>query len=281
MMIYKFLRSFENMIDRAGWRGKLRSTPLYNYYKIIKALPMLLNWRMVNLYSREMFRKCLQKKDSDMDVYSHWLESFQERAEQPLNSLKDPNPLPWMYIKAVHFMEYHLLNRNNPVVFEWGGGTSTLWLSKLAKTVVTIESNAEWGDALSCEIKKRNIQNVELMVIEPETVTSQGYECKYISWWDDFCGQHFTSYVNAINVIYKIRKYDLILIDGECRIACLENALKHLKDDGLIVFDNSARERYKEMLFEIEKSKYVIRLIGPTTYGLGYDETMLILSKQK
>ena len=42
--------------------------------------------------------------------------------------------------------------------------------------------------------------------------------------------------------------YDLIIIDGRARVACLERAVRFLAEGGLIVFDNSGRKRYQAAL---------------------------------
>ena len=53
-------------------------------------------------------------------------------------------------------------------------------------------------------------------------------------------------YVEAIN---KFGKFDKILIDGRARVDCAKQALKHLKDGGIVfVHDFWKRKRYKKIL---------------------------------
>ncbi|PIY51455.1 MAG: hypothetical protein COY36_02465 [Zetaproteobacteria bacterium CG_4_10_14_0_2_um_filter_55_20] len=269
--IYKPL---EGLIDKAGWRGPLRKTPFYFAYKFIKALPMVFDYRMVNLYSRELFRKCLRNDEPEPDVYSAWLESFQFQPESPLGNLQLVNPLPWMYIKAVHFMEYHLLSRKRAVVFEWGSGTSTIWFSKRARKVFSTENNGEWYSTLRSEIVKRNINNVEMLLKEATPDQSNVIPSKYKTAWEGFIGRNFRDYVTSIDDVEG--SFDLILIDGVCRQACLEMAVSRIKPDGLIVLDNSARPRYQSMIKSLEETFFVMRVSGPTPYGQGDDETTLL-----
>jgi predicted O-methyltransferase YrrM len=58
------------------------------------------------------------------------------------------------------------------------------------------------------------------------------------------------NYVNGI--YYEFVKFDLIVIDGRAREACLEKAVKHLKENGVIVFDNVERKRYREAIAKVQ-----------------------------
>ena len=67
--------------------------------------------------------------------------------------------------------------------------------------------------------------------------------------------------------------WDLIVIDGRCRAACLEAAI-HTKQNGLILFDNSSRRRYR---FAIASSGLTRRLTRGLTVSLPYpDEASLL-----
>ena len=60
----------------------------------------------------------------------------------------------------------------------------------------------------------------------------------------------FTSYVRHIDRIAASvgGPFDLIVVDGRAREACLLAALPHLADDGIIVFDNTMRRRYRRAI---------------------------------
>src|SRR4029077_202632 len=59
----------------------------------------------------------------------------------------------------------------------------------------------------------------------------------------------FSAYVDSI--IEGVARYDLIVIDGRARAACLRRAAACLATDGLLVFDNSDRRRYQAALREV------------------------------
>ena len=59
-------------------------------------------------------------------------------------------------------------------------------------------------------------------------------------------GLDFTDYVRHIDAVGG--KFGLIVVDGRAREACLTAALDHLEPDGIIVFDNTLRRRYRRAI---------------------------------
>jgi predicted O-methyltransferase YrrM len=59
-------------------------------------------------------------------------------------------------------------------------------------------------------------------------------------------GLDFADYVAAIDEVGGL--FELIVVDGRARAACLRQAIPHLAPDGIIVFDNSNRPRYQEAI---------------------------------
>lgn len=56
----------------------------------------------------------------------------------------------------------------------------------------------------------------------------------------------FSNYEKKIKEINK--KFDLIIIDRRARSSCLKECLKHLKKNGIVIFDNSFRKkRYQQV----------------------------------
>lgn len=273
----KLIKKIENYIDRAGLRGRARKNIAYKWWKFFKAILVLLNPinfnKVANLLSREIFIDNLFADNEN--VYSQWIQTFHDEGENPLVNLNKKFPLPWMYIKAVHFIEYFLLSRKNPVVLEYGSGTSTIWFSRKAYKVYSIESNIQWGAAVLERLNKEHLKNVELILKPPVKNENDNIPKKYTSFYNEYVNKNFELYVNAPLILNQ--KFDLILIDGECRVACLDNALRLIKEDGIIVFDNSRRERYQEALKNIPKGYTLVKLEGPTTYSQGYDETSILI----
>lgn len=130
---------------------------------------------------------------------------------QELGSCVDANgcPIPWMTYPAIFYINQ--LDLSGKDVFEWGAGNSSLFFAQRAKSVTSVESKKEWCERVLRE-KKDNITVIHAVGDDYHTAIDR----------DD-------------------RKYDVIVIDGELatRLDCAKNALRHLKDDGMIILDNS------------------------------------------
>jgi hypothetical protein len=143
--------------------------------------------------------------------------------------------VPWWTYSSIEEINKLISKDNNLEAFEYGSGASTIWLAKRGVKITAIEHDFAWHEklkSLSGEYK-----NIELNYV-PSLLSSNVngiYSTKHK-------GFDFSNYVNSIHN-YK-QKFDIISIDGRCRVACFFEALKHLKTDGFIIFDNSNRQRY-------------------------------------
>ena len=177
--------------------------------------------------------------------------------------------LPWWTLKSKKYVDSFLKNLDgNALVFEYGPGASTIWLSKRCKKIYYVEHDESFFNYLSKLTK--NYKNIKGYFEKPKK--SKKITKYPISRHKDYKNLDFSNYVNKIRAINK--KFDLIIIDGRSRTYCLKESLKHLKENGLIVFDNTLRKRYQES-FENEKLN-ILRLKGITP-GLPYlEETSII-----
>jgi hypothetical protein len=148
--------------------------------------------------------------------------------------------LAWWTYAAIARVEMFLQGRNARV-FEFGSGASTLWLARRADHVYSVEHDLEFAEVVAG--LEPSIRNVTFITAPPvmdntsEMIRSgrKGFE-----------GLDFTDYVKSIEAIGGT--FDLIVIDGRARIACLERAVEHLSPDGLILFDDIRRPRYRSAL---------------------------------
>lgn len=132
--------------------------------------------------------------------------------------------LPWWNVHATQKVEAFLALRPNARVFEYGAGASTAWLARRAASVISVEHHAEWQKLISPMVER--LGNVQL-------------------WGRELQG---SSYIGAIDEAGG--KFDLIVVDGRRRVECLEHALSHLRKDGIILFDDSGRRRYRAAIAE-------------------------------
>ena len=141
---------------------------------------------------------------------SGWLKSIQTRQAVDENG----KPVPWISYPAINFLSGRV--RREFEVFEYGSGNSTLWWAMNAGRIVSCEHDEVWYSQLKERI--------------PEGVT-------YVH--EPLEGGRYPSSIK--NYGY----FDIVMIDGRERVECSNHAITQLKDGGVIVFDNSDRERYQ------------------------------------
>lgn len=185
----------------------------------------------------------------------HWLQS--------LFAIYDIDELirldvPWWTYDAIEVVAAFLTSRDRPRVFEYGSGASTVWLAKRAQHVTSVDHHAAWVDRLRPRLGK--LGNVTLELIEPDAVADP--DPRFHSRKEGYRGRSFRHYVEAIARAEP--PFDLIVIDGRARPACLAEAMRHLAKDGMIVFDNSHRPRYREALIGCGLTRSVMRGLVPS-----------------
>lgn len=141
----------------------------------------------------------------------------------------------WWTFEAIEYVDAFLKDRTNARVFEWGSGASTIWLAKRAGEVISVEHDQDWADQVCGRIQ--NLPQVQLNVVAP-TASGDVPSAKF-----GFEGQFFDDYVAKIDDVDGT--FDLIVIDGRVREACLERAVTRLSEGGIILLDDYKRKRYQ------------------------------------
>lgn len=140
-----------------------------------------------------------------------WLRSYYSKKSVD----KWGNPLPWYTYPFLTFIEKRINNSMN--IFEYGCGHSTLWYSKRVKDVISIEHDESWFNEIS---SKKEKNSTILFKKDPR------------------------DYVHSINNLDN--SFDIIVIDAIERVDCIKNSFNKLRENGIIIFDNSDRSEYKE-----------------------------------
>lgn len=161
--------------------------------------------------------------------------------------------LPWWTFDSADQVAAYLGEHPGARVFEWGSGASTLWLAARAGSVHSVEHHAGWAAQLSPRLPG----NVTLTVVEPVASTTPGVP----SAKPGHAGLDFADYVEAIDDVAGF--FDVIVIDGRAREACLARAVPRLSAEGIIVFDNVDRRRYLDAIDTVGD-----RLVVTMTRGL-------------
>lgn len=141
-----------------------------------------------------------------------WFESVSRN----MSCDKDGQALPWYTYAAIDFLEARI--RKEMKVFEFGSGNSTLWWNCRVAKVVSCEHDESWFQLM----KQKEVENTELIF------------CNSIS-----DGEYSKSALNYSET------FDVIIIDGRDRVNCAMNSIQALKPDGVIIWDNSNRQRYQ------------------------------------
>lgn len=180
--------------------------------------------------------------------------------------------LPWWTFDAIEFIDRFLSERSQPIVYEWGSGASTYWISKRASSVTSIEHHEFWYN----KVIEKTSPNVSLHLIP--AINSDVENIAIGSKKAGYFKADFTNYVSHIDESETL--YDLIVVDGRSRENCLLKAIKHLKSDGVILFDNSERKRYQQAIkaYCQELNTFETRGLTPC---LPYSSRTMIISKKE
>lgn len=157
------------------------------------------------------------------------------------NSIKDGlvvdennDPIPWYSYSMIYFLKERLKKMKDKKieidVFEYGSGFSTLFYSKLCNSVTSVEVSSdcyEWlkGVILDFKIKNANVSFVESL--------------------------DFSRSIDKFN-----KKFNLIVIDNKDRIECAKFSISFLTEDGIILLDNSEREKYRKIYDILEEKGF-------------------------
>lgn len=167
----------------------------------------------------------------------HWLRSlFAVYDVEDLASLDTP----WWCYRGIDQVEGWLEGRPAPIrAFEWGSGASTMWLARRVDEVHSVEHHEGFAEVVR-GIAPSNVR----LVTRPPTEAASDRALRSEKPGNE--GLDFRAYADAIDEVDG--DFDLIIIDGRVRAACLARAKTRLAADGLIVFDNSQRRRYRDAL---------------------------------
>lgn len=196
----------------------------------------------------------------------HWLSSL-PRIHDAL-AIADLD-VPWWTYASIDEIEAWLQARDRPIrVFEWGSGASTVWLATRTDDVHSVEHHP---DAVAT-IAPRLAPLGTVTLLHVPAVASDRPRTRSRKLGSG--GLDFTDYVHAIDGV--AGSFDLIVIDGRAREACLAVAVDRLAPDGLIVFDNTYRRRYRRAVAASGLDERVHRGLTPT---LPYPDRTSLLTR--
>lgn len=131
---------------------------------------------------------------------------------------KEGDSLPWFTYSSIEFVEQRL--KPTFKVYEFGSGNSTLFFSKRVNSINSVESDHGFFEELRPKLDP--VSNVTYSYF-PDEEGAFGDSIKPFS-----------------------KTFDVIVVDGADRVNCARNSIAALKDDGVIIWDNSDRLEYQE-----------------------------------
>lgn len=133
-----------------------------------------------------------------------WFRSFRTKKSVDING----NALPWWTYSIIYFLKERLNKQMR--VLEFGCGNSTIWLSKYTKEVISIENHKGWADKVTAMLPSNgNVIHVESL----EKFAAGTHE--------------------------ELGLFDVLIIDAGNRMECAIHAIKFIKDNGIVIWDNT------------------------------------------
>jgi len=179
------------------------------------------------------------------------INSYKARTIQDKLNLRTP----YTNLKLISFLKNYSNDKKNLSIFEFGSGSSTLFFEDYFDHVFSVEHDKDWFEIINTNIKKANVY-----LVPPKKVSNPVCGSKKLG----FRNLDFVNYVNFIDSLGK--KFDVIFIDGRARQECLKLAKQYLKPGGIIILDDSNRNRYKKDFLIVSENKKVVHFSGFGTY---------------
>lgn len=150
---------------------------------------------------------------------------------------------PWLPFDLIAYLD--ALNLSGKRVFEYGSGGSTRYWLRRGMYCVSIEHDRTWYHQVSAYTHTE--EQLDYRFIQPEVAQTELFDPAdphlYLSADPLFRGYSFKNYVTQIET-FPDDYFDLILIDGRARPACLMHSVNKVALGGQILLDNADRDYY-------------------------------------
>ena len=166
----------------------------------LKRTPVILALRLVILLCEMLISRHPQ------DAFE-WIRSMLWR-RRPLSFGK-----PWLTFDAMRAIQDRL--PRGARIYEFGAGNSTVYWSRHATSVASVESDPQWLQLLATKLAGLGLRNVKMIA----AADNSAYVDSIHEWPDEY--------------------FDLIVVDGDFRRDCVLASIQHLKHGGMLVVDNT------------------------------------------
>lgn len=149
------------------------------------------------------------------------------------------NAIPWMNFNIVELLDQRL--NKSLSLFEFGSGYSTYFYANRVRCVTSLEYDKHWYQLLKPQVS----ESVDL-VFQQEDIDG------------DYCRV----------IVEQKKKFDVVVVDGRDRVNCIKQSFTALSERGVILLDDSQRERYLEGIVLAEAKGFrVLHMSGLKATG--------------
>lgn len=182
---------------------------------------------------------------------------------------------PWLTLPAIRWVEQVVTSETR--VFEYGAGGSTLFFAEHARSVHTVEHDPDWAIRVRAAIAAASLSSATIELVEPTldpalADADPADPDAYVTSDVRLAGYSFHRYVTRIDRFADC-SFDLILVDGRARPACLKHAMAKVRIGGHLVLDNSERKQYRRAMDQLSARHPVQQFPGPLPYVRGFGRT--------
>jgi len=152
-----------------------------------------------------------------------WFKAYQTKSSIDENG----DPIPWVTYSFIDFIKERITSKHR--IFEYGSGNSTLFYARIAGFVCSVEHDKLWFQ------KNANINLPNVRMIQCDLAEGGSY---------------------SRSAIDSGLKYHVVIVDGRDRVNCCKHSLDAITEDGVIVLDDSEREKYAEAVSFLKKEGF-------------------------
>jgi hypothetical protein len=208
--------------------AKLRDIFPVTMYTAIKRIYWTLQFRHMKAWLAH-----LRKKPADLSFLPSWIQS-NCRERTPLQ-----DQMPWLTYGALRWLRNNV--RKDMTTFEYGSGGSTLYFARKVRQHYAVEHDQGWYQIVQKALGEKSAGNVHLTLKAPSHISDPNYGTTK----KNLRGSSFREYASFIDR-FPDRSFDIILIDGRSRNACIRHAIRKVQASGHIILDNSERAEYAD-----------------------------------
>lgn len=176
------------------------------------------------------FRLAHKRRDLSKLVFCrgcYWASEFVfEDFPKVKKMLEEHGTVPRLNLDTISYLKKVLNDQKS--VLEIGSGSSTIWLAKRARKVVSVEHEKTWYEAVKEKLGKESLNNVR------QIFNSDYYKDR------------------VLTELVQGEEFDVVFVDGAdytgARVNCIKQASMFVKPGGIIIIDDSERRAYDKGL---------------------------------